>query len=98
MTAIDTDGTDGPGGEFHPEATARGITNLAGGMVDGYTYEEAMRRGIDVEAALAGHGSSRPLWELGSGLALVQGVCVDDFTCTLVLSDEMLEKEPANHQ
>lgn len=91
MTAIDTDGTDGPGGEFHQEATARGITNLAGGMVDGYTYEEAEAKGIDVEKALAGHGSSRPLWELGSGLALIQGVCVDDFTCTLVLSDDMLE-------
>lgn len=91
IAAIDTDGTDGPGGEFHPEAVQRGITNLAGGMVDGYTYEEAGKKGIDIEKNLQKHNSSRPLWEVGDGLALVQGVCVDDFTCTLVLSDEMLQ-------
>lgn len=90
MTAVDTDGTDGPGGEFHPDATTRGITNLAGGIVDGYTYEEAMKKGIDVEQVLQNHAASEPLWVLGSAMALEQGVSVDDFTCTLVLSDEML--------
>ena len=93
MAAIDTDGTDGPGGNFHPEATVRGITNLAGGIVDGYTYAKAAELGIDVERALTTHASSLPLWELGSAIALVQGVCVDDFTCTLVLSDKMLKDQ-----
>lgn len=92
MAAIDTDGTDGPGGDFHLEATARGITNLAGGIVDGYSYADAVAKGIDVEKALSSHASSHPLWEIGSALALEQGVCVDDFTCTLILSDEMLGK------
>ena len=92
MLAVDTDGTDGPGGDFDPEATARGITNLAGGLVDGYAYQDAMDKGIDVMGALAEHASSKPLWQLGSAIALHQGVRVDDFTCTLVLSDEMLAK------
>lgn len=91
MVAVDTDGTDGPGGDFNPEATACGIKNLAGAMVDGYTYSDAMEKGIDVNSILAGHDSSNTLWELGSAVALEQGVSVDDFTCTLVLSDEMLE-------
>lgn len=64
----------GPGGEFHLEATGQGITNRAGGMLDEYTFEEAEAKGIDVEKALSSHGSSRPLWKLESGLALVQGV------------------------
>ena len=89
ISSCDTDGTDGPGGEFHPDATARGIRNLAGGMVDGYTFDEITERGIDIEAQLDRHATSYPLWEVGAGIAATQNISINDLTCTLIFDRDL---------
>lgn len=88
MSAVDTDGTDGPGGEFHPEATARGITVLTGGIIDGYTAGEARELGVDIHRAIMRHDSSQALWRLKSGIAAVHDISVGDLHCTLILPRE----------
>ena len=62
--AVDTDGTDGPGGFVYENAPSC----LAGAVVDGYTIEEAKDKGIDLQNALKTHGTSEPLWKLGCGV------------------------------
>ena len=62
--AVDTDGTDGPGGFCHPGAPEC----LAGAVVDGETVAEAKRAGIDLSEALKTHGTSEPLWRLNCGV------------------------------
>jgi glycerate 2-kinase len=79
--AVDTDGTDGPGGfEFEgaPEC-------LAGGITDGYTMKEAAERGINVEAALKAHATSEALWKLDSGVHAEQNISVGDLGCVLIM-------------
>ena len=72
--AVDTDGTDGPGG-FRLD----GAPNcLAGAVVDGYTVKDAARMGLDLKNALKTHGTSEPLWRLGSGVDAVSGVSALD--------------------
>ncbi|MCL2538808.1 MAG: DUF4147 domain-containing protein [Oscillospiraceae bacterium] len=88
IAAVDTDGTDGPGGDFHPEATARGIKCLTGGIVDGYTAAEAAKKGIDLFTAIKTHGTSTALWELGSGIAAVQNISVGDLHCILIMDSD----------
>ncbi|MCS7135518.1 MAG: glycerate kinase [Nitrososphaerota archaeon] len=51
LVSVDTDGTDGP-------------TDVAGGIVDGYTLDRAKEKGIDVYENLMGHASSYMLKEL----------------------------------
>ena len=62
--AVDTDGTDGPGGFKHPGAPQC----LAGAVVDGYTVEQARNAGIDLFEALKTHGTSEPMWKLNCGV------------------------------
>lgn len=88
MSAVDTDGNDGPGGEFIPDATARGITVLAGGMVDGWTFSEASKRGVDIPDAIKRHDSSQALWRLDSGIAAAPTIRDGDLHCTLILPRE----------
>ena len=88
VTGVDTDGTDGPGGDFHPEARARGIRCLTGGIVDGYTAGEARAKGVDLFTAIKTHGTSGPLWELGSGVAAVQNISVSDIQCALIMDED----------
>ena len=88
MAGIDTDGTDGPGGDFHPDATAKGINCLTGGIVDGYTAAEAREKGIDLLTAIRTHGTSRPLWELKSGIAAVQNIGVGDMQVAIIMEEE----------
>ncbi|MEM2909855.1 MAG: glycerate kinase [Nitrososphaerota archaeon] len=52
LASMDTDGTDGP-------------TDVAGGIVDGYTLDRAEEKGIDVYENLMKHSSSYVLKELG---------------------------------
>lgn len=85
MAAVDTDGTDGPGGEFHTEATAMGIINLTGGIVDGYTASEAKDKGVNLVEVLARHDTSKALWTLGDGIAATQNISVADLACTLIM-------------
>lgn len=62
--AVDTDGTDGPGGFVYENAPSC----LAGAVVDGYTIDEAEEKGIDLQNALKTHGTSEPLWRLDCGV------------------------------
>ncbi|MDD6485182.1 MAG: MOFRL family protein, partial [Clostridiales bacterium] len=62
--AVDTDGTDGPGGFVYKNAPSC----LAGAVVDGYTTDEAKEKGIDLQNALKTHGTSEPLWRLDCGV------------------------------
>lgn len=72
--AVDTDGTDGPGGFSY-----KGAPNcLAGAVVDGYTTEEAKEKGIDLQSALKTHGTSEPLWKLDSGVSATANVSALD--------------------
>ena len=88
MAAVDTDGTDGPGGNFHPEATALGINCLTGGVVDGYTAAEAKEKGVDLFTACKTHDTSKALWEIGSGIAAVQNISVGDLHCILIMDSD----------
>ena len=72
--AVDTDGTDGPGGfayEGAPEC-------LAGAIVDGYTVSEAELAGIRLWDGLKTHGTSEPLWKLNCGVDAQSGVSALD--------------------
>lgn len=72
--AVDTDGTDGPGGLCLEGAPSC----LAGAIVDGYTVSEAKWAGIDLENALKTHGTSEPLWKLGCGVSAQSNVSALD--------------------
>ena len=79
--AVDTDGTDGPGGLRLPGAP----DCLAGAIVDGHTFEEAREAGFDLWDALNTHGTSEPLWKLGCGVAAEYGVSALDLGIILIL-------------
>ncbi|MEM1540011.1 MAG: DUF4147 domain-containing protein [Candidatus Bathyarchaeia archaeon] len=55
IASIDTDGTDGP-------------TEIAGGIVDGYTLKRANKMGLDIFKALKKHNSSEVLIKLGDAI------------------------------
>lgn len=79
--AVDTDGTDGPGGFDYPGAPEC----LAGAIVDGYTLEEAKEANIDLWKTLKTHGTSEPLWKLGCGVDAINGVSALDLGIILVM-------------
>lgn len=79
--AVDTDGTDGPGGLDLPDAPFC----LAGAIVDGETMTEAERAGIDVWNALKTHGTSKPLWKLGCGVEAEPCVSALDLRIILLM-------------
>ena len=72
--AVDTDGTDGPGGFTYPGAPEC----LSGAVVDGYTVSQAQKDGIDLWQGLKTHGTSEPLWKLGCGVEAEKGVSALD--------------------
>ncbi len=72
--AVDTDGTDGPGGFVHNGAP----DCLGGALVDGYTLHEAREMGIDLWQGLRTHDTSEPLWRLGCGMDVEKGVSALD--------------------
>lgn len=55
IASIDTDGTDGP-------------TEIAGGIVDGYTLKRASKMGLDIFKILKKHNSSEALIKLGDAI------------------------------
>lgn len=78
--SADTDGTDGPGGlklDGAPHC-------LGGGIVDGYTMQEAAAKGVDVVTALNTHNTSETLWKLDCGMHLTQNISLNDLTVILV--------------
>jgi glycerate 2-kinase len=79
--AVDTDGTDGPGGlrlSGAPDC-------LAGAIVDGYTFEEARKAGINLWDTLKTHGTSEPLWKLSCGVEAEYGVSALDLGLILIM-------------
>lgn len=82
--SVDTDGTDGPGGEFHPEATKLGITALAGAVVDGTTKRAAEAKGYVLENVLNAHDTSPFLWNIGDAVWATHSISVQDLTVVLV--------------
>lgn len=82
--SVDTDGTDGPGGHFDNEASKLGINALSGGIVDGYTINEALERDVNIEEALKTHSTSKALWDLDCGLLVTQNISLQDIAVALI--------------
>ena len=72
--AVDTDGTDGPGGFSYEGAPSC----LSGALIDGFTVAEARENNVDLWSALKTHGTSEPLWKLDCGVHAVTGVSALD--------------------
>lgn len=83
IASVDTDGTDGPGTQFH-KGEGDMPSCLAGGIVDGQTADEAIKAGVDIWGELKKHNTSPALWKLKSGIAATPNISVGDFTVALV--------------
>ena len=81
---VDTDGTDGPGGDFSSDASKKGCRILAGAIVDSLAAKEARRKGIDIAFALKNHSTSNALWALDSGVWASQCISVNDLIVILI--------------
>lgn len=80
--AVDTDGTDGPGGldiDGAPEC-------LCGAIVDGYSVSEGKDLGLDFELALRTHGTSELLWRLNSAIHASPSISVLDLRAILIMA------------
>ena len=84
--AIDSDGTDGPGGTLLTDGQA--IRCLAGGLVDGWTADDAHAAGVDIREALRTHNTSPALWRLDSGIHATPNVSMTDLGIILILGRE----------
>jgi len=72
VASVDSDGSDGP-------------TDMAGGIVDGFTVERAQAAGLDVFEAMRQHNSSPLLRELGDAIYTgVRGTNVQDLRLVYV--------------
>ena len=80
IASVDTDGTDGPGGLGIPGTPAC----LAGGIVDGYTVEEAGAQGVDIAKALREHDVSRVLWWTNCAVTAEQNISLNELTVILI--------------
>jgi glycerate 2-kinase len=83
IASVDTDGTDGPGSQF--SGGSKDIPCLAGGIVDGWTVEEAERRKVDIIGELKRHNTTPALWNLGSGVVASPNISLIDLTVALIL-------------
>lgn len=89
VASADTDGTDGPGGleiEGAPQC-------LAGGVVDGYSYDEMLAAGCDVDEEIRTHNTSECLWKAGCGLHVEQSISLCDLTAILIQDTEKQEAD-----
>jgi glycerate-2-kinase len=87
VAAVDTDGTDGPGGYICEDAQAKGVICLSGAIIDGYTIGIAEKKGLDVVAALVSHDTSNILWELGDGIVATQNISMTDLHVIVILGE-----------
>jgi len=83
IASVDTDGTDGPGFQF--SRGEKEIPCLSGGIVDGWTGEEAKRKGVDIIGELKHHNTTPALWKLNSGVVVSPNISVIDLTAALIL-------------
>jgi glycerate 2-kinase len=81
--AVDSDGTDGPGGQFM--GADYPIPNLAGGLVDGQTMAEAKAAGVDIHAELMRHNTTPALWTVHSGILATHNISLNDLCVTLIM-------------
>lgn len=79
--AVDTDGTDGPGGYIAPDAP----DCLAGAVVDGYTAAQASKQNIDLFKAMKSHGTSAPLWALNCGISARHSISALDLRVIVIM-------------
>jgi glycerate-2-kinase len=86
VAAVDSDGTDGPGGSLTSDGEV--IRCLAGAVVDGWTVEEACVAGVDIHEALRKHDTSPALWRLDSGIHATPSVSMTDLGVVLILGRE----------
>ena len=86
--SVDTDGTDGPGGDFSPDATEVGCDCLAGGMVDGYSLSEMKASGVDYNNTVRTHDSSKTLWQTGNGIWAIHNISIQDLVFMLVMDHD----------
>ena len=85
IASVDTDGTDGPGTQFTDGPEGMPLC-FAGGIVDGYTVEEAEKAGVEnVLAELRKHNTSPVLWKAKSAVVARQGISLNDLTVALVM-------------
>lgn len=78
--AVDTDGTDGPGGFVQ-----KGAPNcFSGGVVDGYTCAELLDQKIDIHAALRTHATTFALYNTKNAIHAIQGISLNDLVVVLV--------------
>jgi len=84
IASADTDGTDGPGIQFTkgPEGMP---PCFAGGIVDGYTVEEAEKAGVNIVEELKKHNTSPALWKLKNGILATPNISLNDLTVALVM-------------
>jgi glycerate-2-kinase len=82
--SVDTDGNDGPGGDFDPEARKMGVIALAGGVVDGTSKAKAAELGYDLPKVVNSHDTSKPLWDMGDAVWAVYSISTQDMTVVLV--------------
>ncbi len=81
--SVDSDGTDGPGVQL--VEGCEGLPPLAGGIVDGYTIQEAQERGVDLAEALRCHNTTPALCALDSGVIASHNISLNDLTVTLIM-------------
>lgn len=79
--AVDTDGTDGPGGFFSEGAP----DCLGGAIVDGFTLGEAKSQGFDIIRAIKTHDTSELLWKTDCGLHISPSISVLDLRVVLIM-------------
>lgn len=81
--AVDTDGTDGPGTQF--VEGCEHLPSLAGGVVDGSTYQRACELGIDLRDELRHHNTTPALCRLDSGVVATHNISLNDLCVTLIM-------------
>jgi glycerate 2-kinase len=85
VASVDTDGTDGPGFQFRSEGQDSDMPQcLAGGIVDGTTWEAACKAGLNPLDELRTHNTSPLLWKLGSGIVAAPNISLNDLTVMLI--------------
>ncbi len=88
--SVDSDGTDGPGHQFVDGR--EGVPVLAGGIVDGETYERAREVGLDLRDVLKRHDTSPALHVLGDGIEATMAMAMGDLSVAIILGRSTSEE------
>ena len=80
IAAVDTDGTDGPGGFIAEDAPQC----LAGAIADISTATDAQKLGLDITEALRTHNTSHVHWKLDNAIVTDQAISLGDIGILLI--------------